>query len=340
MTATAATLAKRALIIQAIRAFFIENGFLEVETPLLVDSPGMEPHLEAFVTTFVPEFSCRKPSKVLYLPTSPEFHMKRLLCRGFNKIFQITRAFRNGETGQLHQPEFSMLEWYRADDSYESIMTDVENLFIAVSRRLGTGSTITFGSTRIDLRPPWTRMTVKDAWKNFCGIDLDQNPSAADLRTQGRLIGVHNLLDEDSWDILYFKIFLDRIEPRLGIDKPLILYEYPAGMSALARIKPDDPSVALRFEIYAAGMELGNAFDELTDARLQRTRCEEARNIQIKNGKIPFPIDESFLDALESGMPPSAGIAVGIDRIVMLFLNIPDMSNVLAFPFGCSGAND
>ena len=333
MAALPETLEKRARIIQTIRAFFVGNGFLEVETPSLVVSPGMEPNLDAFETSFIPECSARKPVTSLYLPTSPEFHMKRLLCQGFSNIFQIARAFRNGETGNLHQPEFAILEWYRAGDSYESIMNDVEKLFLAISRVLSENDYLTFGGSKIDLSIPWIRLTVREAWHLFADIDLEKCTTTVTLRKEGQRIGVGNLRPEDSWDILYFKIFLDRIEPFLGLGKPVILYEYPAEMAALARLKPDDPSVALRFEVYAAGMELGNAFDELTDPGLQRQRCETARKIQMENGKKPFPIDEAFLNALETGMPASAGIAMGIDRIVMLFLGYASIHDVVAFPF-------
>ena len=333
MAALPETLEKRARIIQTIRTFFADNSFLEVETPCLVTSPGMEPNLDAFETTFIPEGTAQGPITSLYLPTSPEFHMKQLLCQGFSKIFQITRAFRNGETGHLHQPEFAILEWYRAGESYESIMKDVEKLFLAISRVLSENDYLTFGDSQIDLSIPWIRLTVREAWHLFANIDLEACTTRVTLRKAGQRVGVGNLRPEDPWEILYFKIFLDRIEPFLGLGKPVILYEYPAEMAALARLKPDDPSVALRFEVYAAGMELGNAFDELTDPKMQRQRCETARRIQMESGKKPFPLDEAFLNALETGMPASAGIAMGIDRIVMLFLGYASIYDVVAFPF-------
>lgn len=333
MAASLETLKHRARIIQSIRSFFIDNGFLEVETPCLVKSPGMEPHLDAFETMFVPEFSQRASQQKLYLPTSPEFHMKRLLGRGCGKIFQITRAFRNGEIGHHHQPEFAILEWYRSDESYESIMDDVGKLFMAISEQTATPGRLSFNGRTFDLQSGWTRLTVREAWCRFAAINLLECRDAARLREEGQRIGVRNLLPDDTWDVLYFKIFLDRIEPFLGLENPLILYEYPAEMSALARLKPTDPSVALRFEIYISGVELGNAFDELTDPVIQRQRCEEARSAQMASGKNPFPIDEAFLHALETGIPPSAGIAMGIDRIVMLFLDKLHIDEVVAFPF-------
>ncbi|HPQ40162.1 MAG TPA: EF-P lysine aminoacylase GenX, partial [bacterium] len=189
------------------------------------------------------------------------------------------------------------------------------------------------GGGRIDLTPPWERLTVAEAWSRYTGIDLSACPSAPELRAAGRDIGVPHLLDDDPWDVLYFKIFLDRIEPYLGRERPVILYEYPASMAALARLKPGDPSVALRFEVYIAGIELANAFDELTDPEIQLRRCEEARKIQQESGRDPFPVDTAFIGALEQGMPPSAGIALGVDRLIMLILGKTTVADVIAFPF-------
>lgn len=333
MTASIETLRKRAEIIQTIRRFFIENGFLEVETPALVSSPGMEPYLNAFETEFHPEFTARSPRRTLYLPTSPEFHMKRLLSRGSGDIFQICRVFRNGETGHLHQPEFTMIEWYRTGQPYSRIMEDVENLFLYTAQTVLASTFIYRNDHRIDLNPPWERMTVKTAWMTYTGIDPETCKTAAKLLAAGRRLGVPNLKPDDSRDTLYFKIFLDRIEPNLGTHAPLFLHEYPADMAALARLKPDDPSVALRFELYIDGIELCNAFDELIDPAVQKIRCEKARTLQISMGKKPFPLDERFLAALEKGLPPCSGIALGVDRMIMLLLNRQSIQDVLAFPF-------
>jgi elongation factor P--(R)-beta-lysine ligase len=333
MTASIDTLRQRAAIIQTIRRFFIENGFLEVDTPALVSSPGMEPYLNAFETAFHPEFTARSPSRTLYLPTSPEFHMKRLLSRGSGDIFQICRAFRNGETGQLHQPEFTMLEWYRAGKTYSCIMEDVENLFLYTVQKALATTFICRNDRRIDLTPPWQRMTVNQAWKTYTGIDLETCETAAQLLAEGRRLDVPHLKPDDSRETLYYKIFLDRIEPYLGMQAPLFLHEYPADMAALARLKPDDPSVALRFELYIDGIELCNAFDELIDPAVQKTRCETARALQVSLGKKPFPLDEQFIAALEQGLPPCAGIALGIDRMIMLLLNKRSIQDILAFPF-------
>lgn len=333
MTASIETLRQRAAIIQAIREFFIENGFLEVETPTLAPSPGMDPYLNAFETEYHPEFVSSISQQTLYLPTSPEFHMKRLLGRGSGNIFQICRSFRNGETGSLHQPEFTMIEWYRAGEPYTKLMEDVEDLFLYTARKALATTSIHRNDKRIDLSLPWERLTVKQAWLKFTGIDLDHCRTNEELLAAGKRLGVENLKISDSWDTLYFKIFLGHIEPNFGKNVPLVLTEFPAGMASLARLKPDDPSVALRFEAYIDGIEICNAFDELTDPIIQRTRFENARALQKSMGKKPFPLDEQFLAALEKGLPACSGIALGVDRMIMLLLNKQTIQEVLAFPF-------
>ncbi len=331
MAATPDTLRKRATILRCIRRFFHDHDFLEVETPYLVSSPGMEPYLEAFQTVFTPEIG----QKVipLFLPTSPEFHMKRLLCLGCNRIFQIARAFRNGETGDTHNPEFTILEWYRSHAGYTKIMTDIEHLISITARDLHQTTTISWKGHRIELEPPWERLTVKEAWLRFTGIDLDAIQTPEAFRSAGQAMNIPHLLPEDSWEVIYFKIFLHCIEPYLGIHQPVILYEYPSTMAALARLKPSNPTVALRFEVYIGGLELANAFDELTNPLIQRERFMESQRDKTAMGKEPFPVDEKFLTALENGMPPSAGIAMGVDRLVMILLDQHQITNVLAFPF-------
>lgn len=304
---------------------------MEVETPLLVHSPGMEPHLEAFDTVY--HHPGTGVHRRLFLPTSPEFHMKRLLSEGFERIYQVTRAFRNNEWSEWHAPEFTMLEWYRAHCGYERIMTDCEMMVSRVAEEATGDAVIRRAGREISLAPPWERITVREAWRRFAGIDLDRCDTAETLREAGWAIAVENLRMDDDWQTLYFKIFLDRIEPFLGRETPAILYEYPAEMAALARISPRDPAVALRFEIYIDGIELGNAFDELTDPVIQRERIEAARREQIRMHREPFPRDDHFLAALERGMPPAAGIALGVDRLVMLILGAASIHEITAFSF-------
>jgi elongation factor P--(R)-beta-lysine ligase len=321
----------RACIIQSIRMFFTEKGFLHVETPSLVVSPGLEPTLEAFSTVYRSESGSF--SRKYYLPTSPEFHMKRLLALGFPSIFQICRAYRNGETGLLHNPEFTILEWYRAGSGYQDIMADMEEMVLSICRSFRGSASIRRQGCTIDLSLPWDRLTVKNAWRHYAGIDLDTVEETSKLRTAGQAAGVPHLKQEDSWDVLYFKIFLQLIEPHLGLKKPVILYEYPAPMAILSRLKNSDPTVALRFEVYIAGIELGNAFDELTDPVEQQQRLMHAQEEKRASGRDPFPIDEDFMKALETGLPPCSGIAVGVDRLMMLIMDKPAIQDVLLFPF-------
>ena len=322
-------LKQRQQILQSIRNFFDSKGFLEVDTPTLVNSPGMEPTLYAFKTKY---FQDNGSSVDLYLPTSPEFHMKRLLSEGSGHIYQICKAFRNKEKGHLHSPEFTILEWYRSDDSYHAIMEDVEQLVHYTAVQL-IGKTSIFRNAReISLQPPWDKKTMQEIWLEYTGIDILSSNSEVTLRNEGKKIGVQNLKDGDSWDILFFKIFLDRIEGNLGWSRPLIVCEYPACMAALARIKPDDPRIALRFEAYIAGTEIGNAFDELTDSKEQLRRFQQSQKEKIINGEEPFPIDYDLIDALQ-GMPPSAGIALGLDRLLMLLLDAKTIQEVSVFPF-------
>ncbi len=324
------TALKRAQIIQAIRNYFNNEGFIEVETPAIVVSPGIEPTLEAFQTTYISETG---ETTVRFLPTSPEFHMKRLLANGFGSIYQICRAFRNGETGDLHNPEFTILEWYRTHAGYEQIMDDMEAMVSTVCRSVLGHTKIQYADGIINMEPPWERLTVAQAWLTFADINLLKCKTPAELRAAGIRAGVNHLLESDSWDILYFKIFLQRIEPQLGRHKPVILYEYPASMAVLSRLKPGNPDVALRFEVYISGIEIGNAYDELTDPIEQRKRLRKSQKDKIRNGKVPFPIDEDFMAAVEKGLPPCAGIAVGVDRLVMLLLNKKTIQEVMLFPF-------
>ena len=324
-----ANLLRRAKIIQGVRQFFVEQGFVEVETPALVDSPGMEPHLSAL------EIHCTLPDgkkKRKFLHTSPEYCMKKLLGAGWGKIFQICRVFRDGEVGPTHQIEFTILEWYRAHADYRRIMEDCEELIGHLAERVLGRNEISYQGKRIDLTPPFQRLSVARAMSLYAGVDIGRNRDAPSLLEEVRSKGYR--LDPDgtySYDDIFFKVFLEVVEPALGLTKPTILYDYPASMAALARLKAENPFWAERFEIYAAGLELANAFSELNDPLEQRGRFEEEQKLRARLGKPVYPIDEELLGAL-SRMPPSAGIALGLDRLVMLFCDAPSIQEVLAFP--------
>jgi elongation factor P--(R)-beta-lysine ligase len=317
--ARAPNLAARARILAAIRAFFAARDFVEVDTPSLQASPGIEPHLRAFATRLDPP-----EPRTLYLHTSPEFAMKKLLAAGMERIFQLAHVFRTGDRGSLHHPEFTMLEWYRAHATYREPMADCEALLRAVAGR----AALRWRGIECDPASPWQYLSVAEAFARHTGIDLMVTcpENLAALADAARRIGVAPH-DGDTWEDLFFRIFLDRIEPKLGIGAPTILYDYPLSMAALARQKPEDPRVAERFELYVCGLELANAFGELTDAAEQRRRFEAAQARQSE----PYPIDEDFLAAVAQ-MPPAAGIALGVDRLVMLVTGAERIEDVLWLP--------
>jgi lysyl-tRNA synthetase class 2 len=328
-----AHLEKRGRVIDATRAFFREQGFVEVETPALQVSPGLEPHLAAFRTELQAPGGSGVPR---YLHTSPEFAMKKLLAGGLEKVFQLARVFRNAERSATHHPEFTMLEWYRAKAGYVALMEDCEGLLAAVAEAAGADSFVWQGR-RCDAAAPAERLTMVEAFKRYCDFDLlatmpePLNPSLDLLATAARPLGIAPH-DGDRWDDLFFRIFLERIEPRLGIGRPTILRDYPVSMAALSRPKASDPRLCERFELYICGLELANAFGELTDAAEQRRRFEADMALKERLYGIRYPIDEDFMAALAHGLPPSAGIALGMDRLVMLATGAGHIEDVLWAP--------
>lgn len=289
-------LGTRSRIIAAIRNFFLGNGFLEVETPHRIPVPIPESHIDVI------------PSGTWVLHPSPEICMKRMLASGFDRIFQICRCWRDGERGTLHLPEFTMLEWYRADADYTDIMKDCENLLKGMNEAVGQGGYIRWKGRIIDLNGPWEKLTVKDAFARY-------GESAVDVA-----------LKRDMFD----EIMVRDIEPMLGQVRPTFLVDYPAERGSLARLKAGCPDVAERFELYIGGVELANAFSELSDRKEQRKRFIREQEFRRSLGKPDFDLPEKFLDEL-AGMPPSAGIAMGIDRLVMLFLDAEEIDEVVAF---------
>ena len=327
-------LAVRGRILAALREFFAEAGYIEIETAALQVSPGLEPHLKAFATALHdPRDGSTRP---LYLHTSPEFAMKKLLAGGLPRIWQLARVFRDGERSATHHPEFAMLEWYRANADYRDLMDECEALLRRVQAAAGI-TALRWRSHSADANSVWKRLTVAEAFGRYAGIDLlatipdPRRPDAALLGAAASGIGIGPHRGDD-WEALFFRIFLERIEPQLGIGAPTILYDYPVAMAALSRQKPDDPRLAERFEIYVCGLELANAFGELTDPAEQRARfaADQARK-QALYGET-YPIDEDFLAALEHGLPECAGIALGFDRLVMLATGAERIEDVLWAP--------
>jgi len=319
---------KRQAMYAALRAFFLSEGYLEVETPCLVAHPGMELHVEAF-DVFLCSQGQGKPRQKLYLHGSPEYAMKRLLADGAPPLFQITKAFRNEALSALHNPEFSMLEFYRPHSDYQAIMEDTERALACAERAVLQGSG--FFS-----KLPFERLTVREAFLRETGIDLwahmdcrgQYNGRSLRAAALDRGIFVGN---SEAFEDVFFHIFLERIEGQLGVERPTFLVEYPACMASLARLKPSESHVAERVELYARGVELANGFSELRDAVEQRRRLEEERKERQRLGKEAYSIDERFLNALPR-MPASSGIAVGLDRVLLLLLGANSIGEVLLFP--------
>lgn len=327
---------RRAAILGAIRLYFLERGFDEVETPALQVSPGLEPHLMAFATAI--EDPLGRGGRPLYLHTSPEFAMKKLLAGGLPRIFQLARVFRNGERAAWHHPEFTMLEWYRCWEDIDALMEDCVGLLRATLRAVGA-ETFRRGDLLCDPFGEWERLTVAEAFARDAGIDLlatapdPLNPDRDRLAVAARGIDLH-VSESDRWDDIFFRILLERIEPKLGAGRPTLLTDYPVSMAALSRPNADDPRLADRFELYVCGVELANAFGELTDAVEQRRRFEADMALKQRLYGECYPIDEDFMAALDYGLPECAGIALGIDRLVMLAAGAERIEDVLWAPVG------
>ncbi len=320
----------RARLAAAVREHLAARGYEEVETPCLVPAPGMEPHLAAFETRFLPEGGGAGAS--LWLHTSPEYAMKRLLARGLPRIFQLARVFRNGELSAHHNPEFTMLELYRAGADYRGVMEDLEELVGACALALCAGHEVCGPSGPLDLAPGFERLPVADAFRARAGIDLAACGGRAERLAQAaRSAGLDPGRPGDSFDDLFFRVFLERIEPGLGTSRPVYLTDWPAPLAALARLKPGDPATAERFELYAGGLELANGFSELTDAAEQRRRFLAEREERRRLGRPLVPVDERFLADL-ARMPPAGGVALGFDRLLMLLTGARTIGEVLLFP--------
>jgi elongation factor P--(R)-beta-lysine ligase len=296
-------LRERARIVADVRRFFDARGFVEVATPVLVPSPGLDLHLDAFEVAGGDRGSPR------WLTTSPEYQMKRLLADGWDLIYQVAPCFRRGEIGERHNPEFTMLEWYRAHAGIEDVVRDTEQLVARV-----TGGSVRLGDRVVDVRPPLERITVCDAFLKYAGWGHDQTLEAA-------------ATDEDG----YFRALVEKVDPALErIDRGVFLVDYPATQASLARRRPDDPSLAERFELYVAGVELCNGFGELVDPVEQRARLESDQARRSARGLAAYPIDERFLESL-GDVPPSGGNALGLDRLVALACGTTSIAEVISF---------
>jgi lysyl-tRNA synthetase class 2 len=289
-------LKQRARLLQGIKRFFIGKGYLEVETPHRIPTPAPESHIDAV------------PSDTWFLHASPEICMKRMMAAGYEKIFQICRCWREKERGSQHLPEFTLLEWYRAGADYQSLMDECEDLIGFVAQAVGAWPTIHFRGYEIGLFSPWERISVKEAFQKYTHVSMTE------------------ALNRDLFD----EVMVQEIEPKLGMRKPTFLYDYPAERGALARLKKADPGVAERFEFYMGGLELANGFSELIDSKEQRKRFHVENENRQSLGKRIYSVPDKFLAELDN-MPPSAGIALGVDRLVMVFLDAKTIDEVVAF---------
>ncbi len=317
----AGRLATRARCLAAIRAFFDERDYLEVQTPCLVRHPGLEPHLRPLPAAGGD-----------HLITSPEYQMKRLLAGGMERIYNLGPCWRGDETGPHHLREFCMLEWYRAFASLESLMGETEALVAGVVRAVLGRTMVQVPGGELDLEPPFKRLSVIRAARDHGGVDLAGVMDAAELGRRVSAAGLRLPQEAPSYEAIFSQLMVERVEPALArIGRPMLLYDFPAPLAALSRLRPDDPTVAGRFELYAGGLELANAFWELTDPEEQRRRLEQDRRQRLDEGAPAHDLDQRFLAALGEGMPPASGIALGVDRLVMLICEVDDIREVVAF---------
>lgn len=340
----------REQVIDAIREYFKSHGFHEVETPKLLPQPSTEPFLEVFQTGLKDD---QGNNYQAFLPSSPEFALKKLLSAGSGSVFEICKSFRNGEgKSGSHNPEFTILEWYHTPGDYMTVAQDFEELMRFIGEKLQgsvlcngdsqakqmvqssvlqrTDPCIKYQGREYSLKSPWERITVAEAFQKYAGIDTETMLDGKRLTAYGKQKG-YQVDEKTTWEEIWNQIIANEIEPKLGVNGPTILYDYPVAQAALAR-KAKDPRFAERFEVFMAGMELGNCFSELTDWQEQEARCKADLAERKRLGKTEFGMDTDFIEALKMGMPPTGGIAVGVDRLAALFADVPSIQEVLFFP--------
>jgi lysyl-tRNA synthetase class 2 len=322
----------RNLLLSQLRGWFMMRDFLEADPSGLQASPGNEAHLHAFATEAIGNDGA---ARRLYLHTSPEFALKKLLAAGERRLFSVSHVWRNRERGPLHHPEFTMLEWYRVGEPYAVLMEDCAEILRLAAQATGA-SVLRYRDRVCDPFAEPERLSVAEAFERHAGIDLlstirpNGTTDEGALREEAEAAGMR-LAPDDTWSDILSKVLTTRVEPHLGIGRPTVLDRYPAAEAALARRVPDDPRVAERFELYACGVELANGFGELTDPREQRRRFEAEMAEKARVYGESYPLDEDFLSAL-AGMPPASGIALGFDRLVMLATGAPRIEEVIWAP--------
>lgn len=319
----------RGTVIKTLRRFFDAREFDEVDTPALQVCPVMDAHIHGFKTVYHPVDN--SGDKTLYLHTSPEFDMKKLLAAGMENIYQISHVYRNGEATNRHSPEFTLLEWYRVGTDYTTLMDDCEQILREIAMAMEIQE-FTYKDKICNPFSPIQKLSVIDAFMHF--VDIDLIPLLDDKAAFAKAVELKGIrtCSDDQWDDIFHAVMAEKIEPYLGTEIPTILYDYPVSMAALSRKKLSDPRFAERFELYVCGVELANAFSELTNVEEQKQRFHAEMELKQKIYGETYPLDEEFFKALEYGLPESAGIALGFDRLVMLACGAEDIKDVLWAP--------
>jgi len=334
----------REQVIKQIRLFFDTQGFHEVETPVLIGHPPAESYLDVFQTALLDR---KRNSTPMYLSTSPELSLKKLLVAGIGNCYALTKSFRNTEVGDtLHTPEFTILEWYRVGANYTDTMKDCEELILHILNTVSldhnkakpcrqglalNAQTLSYQDNCIDLTPPWERVSVSDAFQKWAHVDFEKFFDIKKARAVCKNKG-YKVTSQNTWEELYNQIFLNEIEPHLGVDRPTIIYDFPEAVAALAKKNEGDPRYAERFEFYIGGLELGDCYTELTDWKEQQARFDNEIKEVKRLEKTPYDYDHDFIEALKAGLPDCAGVAVGVDRLLMLLLDTTNMNETLLFP--------
>jgi len=318
----------RAKILDSVRQFFRQEGFLEVQTPVLVPALIPESYLEVFETQLEDKLGQRR---LAFLTPSPELWHKKLLAAGAGNIFEITKSFRNTDLGgHFHNPEFTLLEWYRVGADYRATMEDCERLLRFINNKVNKESRLTYQGQTLDLSLPFERISVIEAFKRYAEIDdrvlFDPDQLRAEAKKRGYRISA-----QDDWEVVYDLIYLKEVEPHLGWQRPTIIYDFPAQFAPLAKTSAQDPRVKERFELYLFGVELADAYNELTDPVEQEKQFRKEIGWRKRLGKKDHPADWDFIEALRSGLPPCSGVALGLDRLVMILANKTDINEVLLF---------
>jgi lysyl-tRNA synthetase class 2 len=329
---------------QKIREFFQSEGFTEVETPNLVSQLGSEPHIDLFQSQFYEEGNPNRCCE-LYLIPSPEFAMKKILASGLAPIFQISKVWRNGEywsNSPRHNPEFTLLEWYRRGEGAEKIMQDMENLIPYLAKNFHESCHSEWGEKTFIWKPPFQRISIPQAFEQFAGIQLSTKWDPNTLEKQAKEIGLNfsqqdewktKKFPEMQWERIFWQIFFERIEKHLPPDRPYFLVDFPVPLASYAKLKEPHFDRADRFELFLGNVEVANGFSEIMDPQDQKERFYRDNQIRAALGKKTNPVDMEYIDYLSYGIQPAAGVALGLDRLLMVLCNEPDIRNVLAFPF-------